>query len=137
MPWRTPSGTTRARKLTEQQVVDMRCRWAAGGVEQQELAAEYGVSANAVGMIVRGGIWRQAPGPITPPRHRSGVPHIKNRLPAEMGPCLGCGRVLIRVRDYREDPPAWQGRGCVKNSGKGRCVSGGASASARGEAGSA
>lgn len=123
MPWRTPSGTTRARKLTEQSVSEIRHRWAAGGVEQRQLAAEYGVSASVVGMIVRGGIWQQAPGPITPARHRSGVPHIKNRLPAEMGPCSGCDRVMIRVRDYREDPQAWQERGCVKNSGKGRCIS--------------
>lgn len=122
MPWRTPSGTTRARKLTEQSVSEIRHRWAAGGVEQRQLAAEYGVSASVVGMIVRGGIWQQAPGPIMPARHRSGVPHIKNRLAAEMGPCSGCDRVMIRVRDYREDPQAWQERGCVKNSGKGRRV---------------
>ncbi|HYS37818.1 MAG TPA: hypothetical protein VEO01_19545 [Pseudonocardiaceae bacterium] len=124
MPWRAPAtGGTSARKLTAESVAEIRSRWAAGGVEQRQLATEYGVSCGLVTAIVRGVIWKEASGPIMPPRHRSGVPHIKARLPAEMGPCVACGRQRVRIRDWREDPDGWRARGCVKNNSHDRCSS--------------
>ena len=44
-------------KLTEEQVRSIRVRYVAGGVTQQELADEYGVSQTAVGLIVRHKNW--------------------------------------------------------------------------------
>lgn len=44
-------------KLTEQQVREIRERYAAGGVSQRELAAEYGVGRLAVSRVVRRTVW--------------------------------------------------------------------------------
>jgi HNH endonuclease len=43
--------------LTDDQVRTIRLRYAAGGVFQRELAAEYGVSQVMIGLIVRGRNW--------------------------------------------------------------------------------
>jgi hypothetical protein len=109
-------------KLMRHQVAAIREQWAAGGVEQLQLAAEYDVSATVISQVVRGLVWKSAPGPITAAGFRSGVPHHR-RLSAEAGPCSGCGRTMIRERDHREDRQMWRDRGCVKLSGHGRCVS--------------
>ena len=45
-------------RLTAEQVADIRRRYAAGGVTQDALAAEYGVSRPAIGLIVRGKNWK-------------------------------------------------------------------------------
>lgn len=50
--------TSTSSKLTESQVVDIITRYAKGGVLQRELAAEYGVSIAAVGLIVRRVNWK-------------------------------------------------------------------------------
>lgn len=47
-------------KLTEQDVREIRERYARGGIYQRELGVEYGVSQTEVGRIVRGVRWRQA-----------------------------------------------------------------------------
>ena len=44
-------------RLTEEQVIDIRLRWAGGGVRQHELAAEFQVSRGLIGQIVRGTAW--------------------------------------------------------------------------------
>ena len=51
-------------KLTEEQVVEMR-EDAADGATHRELAARFGLSRSTVGAIVRGEMWRHAPGPRT------------------------------------------------------------------------
>lgn len=45
-------------KLTSAQVIEMRQRYASGGVFQYELAREYGVSQHLVSLIIRGKAWR-------------------------------------------------------------------------------
>jgi len=45
-------------KLTEAQVVEIRKRYAAGGVTQRVLGLEYGVYPSHVGSIVTGVKWR-------------------------------------------------------------------------------
>jgi HNH endonuclease len=45
-------------KLTEQQVQEIRARYAMGGVRQKDLAAEYGVVQALVSAIVRRKLWR-------------------------------------------------------------------------------
>jgi hypothetical protein len=45
-------------RLTEAIVLDIRARWAAGGVEQKALAAEYGVHPATISNICRGRLWR-------------------------------------------------------------------------------
>jgi hypothetical protein len=45
-------------KLTEGQVLDLRARYARGGVTQAELAADYGVNASLVSLIVARKCWR-------------------------------------------------------------------------------
>ncbi len=51
-------------KLTESAVVQMRERYAAGGVSMMKLAKEYGVSQGTVNGIVWGSLWIYAPGPV-------------------------------------------------------------------------
>lgn len=46
------------RKLSEDEVVEIRQRYAAGGVFHRELAAEFGVSRECVGVICRKERWR-------------------------------------------------------------------------------
>ena len=50
-----------ATKLTAAQVVDLRQRYAAGGVRQIDLAAEFGLRQCTVSAIVRREIWRHLP----------------------------------------------------------------------------
>ena len=51
--------SSRAR-LTAAQVAEIRRRYAAGGVLQRELAAEYGVTQTAISAVVRGQTWAVA-----------------------------------------------------------------------------
>ena len=51
-------------KITEAQVVEIRERYAAGGVTQKVLAAEYGVTQVLIGQIIRGVGWTHVGGPI-------------------------------------------------------------------------
>lgn len=44
-------------KLTEAQVLEIRARYAVGGITQRELATEYGVSRPAVGYVIRRHTW--------------------------------------------------------------------------------
>lgn len=56
-----------AHKLTEAQVIEMRERWARGGVKQRELAEQFGVTRALVGQIVRGVAWKHVPMSRTTP----------------------------------------------------------------------
>lgn len=51
-------------KLTPEQVVEIRERYAEGDVTQKELANKYGVTQNQVGLIVTGRSWSDALGPV-------------------------------------------------------------------------
>lgn len=48
-------------KLTNSEVVEIRARYASGGVSQMSLAVEFGVSQRAIGFITRGRTWRDLP----------------------------------------------------------------------------
>ena len=48
-------------KLTEAQVAAIRSRYASGGVSQQALADEYGVSQHVVHLVIRRKTWRHVP----------------------------------------------------------------------------
>ncbi|MFD3740445.1 endonuclease VII domain-containing protein [Streptomyces sp. NPDC058629] len=52
-----PRRSTTTGKLTDGDVTKMRMRYATGGVTQRALAAEYGISQNAVGLILRRVTW--------------------------------------------------------------------------------
>lgn len=52
-------------KLNDGQVIDIRERYAAGGIRQHQLATEYGVSYQVIGYVVRGQAWKHVGGPIT------------------------------------------------------------------------
>lgn len=51
-------------RLKEPQVVEIRERYAAGGVSYKQLAKEYGVSSATISGIVWGSFWIYAPGPV-------------------------------------------------------------------------
>lgn len=51
-------------KLTEPKVVEIRERYAAGGISMAKLATEYGVTQATVNGIVWGSLWIYAPGPV-------------------------------------------------------------------------
>lgn len=50
-------------KLTAHDVIEIRQRWAAGGLKQSELAAEFGVTRYTISNIVCGWTWRNIPDP--------------------------------------------------------------------------
>ena len=52
-------------RLPTDVVVEIRERYAAGGVSQRDLAAEYGVTSSKVNNLVTGKTYTNAPGPIT------------------------------------------------------------------------
>ena len=55
---RRPRGSRNPQaKLTEGQVLDLRSRYAAGGIKQTQLAIEYGVSAALVSSIITRRVW--------------------------------------------------------------------------------
>ncbi|HSH05273.1 MAG TPA: hypothetical protein VLL52_22350, partial [Anaerolineae bacterium] len=51
-------------KLTAEEVVAIRERYAAGGIRYKELSKQYGVNIAMIGNIVRGVAWRNVGGPI-------------------------------------------------------------------------
>lgn len=53
-------------KMTAAQVVEIRERYAAGGVTYTALAAEFGISRASLARIVHGDVWTHVGGPITP-----------------------------------------------------------------------
>jgi hypothetical protein len=58
-PERRPRGDSHGRRvLSEADVREIRARYAAGGVEQKAIAADYSVSNMTISLIVRGKIWR-------------------------------------------------------------------------------
>jgi len=68
-PESTPRGERHsAAKLTDDQVRELRRRWQVGGVQQKQLAAEYGVSRGVVSEILSGKSWRHLLNPITQSR---------------------------------------------------------------------
>lgn len=48
-------------KLTEETVVEIRRRYAAGGIMQKDLAAEYGVSRGTMSQLLSGQLWKHVP----------------------------------------------------------------------------
>lgn len=54
----------RFQRLTDDQIQQIRDRYAAGGVRQAELAAEYGVVVDHISHIVRGDQWKDAEGVV-------------------------------------------------------------------------
>lgn len=67
MPW--PKGKahppTRA-KLTPEQVIEIRIRYADGNESMREIAEAYGIGHDAVFNIINGYTWRQLPGTWDP-----------------------------------------------------------------------
>lgn len=56
---RQPRGEGHGRvKLTADQVLALRARYAGGGISQRRLAAEYGITQAAVSLIIRGTNWQ-------------------------------------------------------------------------------
>lgn len=55
-------------EFTDAQVVEIREKYAAGGVTDLELAMQYGRSRNAIGALLSGARYRSAGGPIRAPR---------------------------------------------------------------------
>lgn len=62
---------TKAKKLTEQQVKDIRSRYAADRtLTHRVLATEYGVSKETMGLVLRGRTWAHIDGAVLPGRSR-------------------------------------------------------------------
>ncbi len=73
-------------KLTDDQVIAIRSRYAVGNVSQEELAADYGVAGSLICLIVTGKRWRHVAGEYgRPPTRRSkGEQHPNTRLTEAM-----------------------------------------------------
>jgi len=52
-------------KLTEEDVVNIRESYAAGGLRQADLALQYGVHQTVISDLVRGRIWARSGGTLT------------------------------------------------------------------------
>ena len=59
-------------KLTNEQVLAIRRRYAGGDCSQTDLAREYGLTQSHVGDIVRGELWTHLGGPLTKRRQKPG-----------------------------------------------------------------
>lgn len=66
-------------RLTDVAVLDARERYAAGGIEMKDLAAELGVSDSTVNMFVRGRTWKHVGGPIAIGDQRNKTSHTRPR----------------------------------------------------------
>jgi DNA-binding MarR family transcriptional regulator len=111
-------GITNA-KLTGRQVAVIRARYAAGGIRQQDLADEYGVTQVRISQIVTGKHWKHITGPLRRPSR--GTPKLTIDRAAEiraryarggisqqsLADEYGVGQALIskiiRNLSYRED----------------------------------
>ena len=76
-----------ASKLTEADIVEIRGRYAAGGVTQEDLAREFGVTVSTIRNITNRRTWKHIPGePVRPPkrvnRARRGRDHPGAKLTA-------------------------------------------------------
>lgn len=118
-----PGATNPSAKLTDEQALAIRERYALGGISHKQLAEQYGVTTTIIGYITRGGIWKHVGGPRTQPgRGASGeanaaarlrlcqVEEIKRRyaagerqaaLAAAFGVSFGTVHLIIRGRTWR------------------------------------
>lgn len=80
--------------LNEESVASMRDLYAAGGVSQSQLAAQFGVSRSVAGAAVRGAAWRN----VAIPR-----PVVAPLATGEIACACGCGRGLT-PKDGRGRP---------------------------------
>ena len=71
---------TRAAKLTGEQVVNMRLRYARGGVSQPELAREHHVSLNTIARALNGLTWAGLPMPVTEDEARASQTRFMQRM---------------------------------------------------------
>ena len=55
----TQYSTRPGAKLTVEKVREIRRRYAAGGISQEKLAKEYGVTLLSIGNIIRGKTWKE------------------------------------------------------------------------------
>jgi hypothetical protein len=78
-------------RLTEAAVQQIRERFAAGGISQKSLAAEFGITRSVISAVVRGIRWRHAGGPVIDGKTRDYV--VRSTPPV---PCSDCGEVRDR-----------------------------------------
>lgn len=60
-PWSQEGERANGAKLTDEKVRAIRARWAAGGVTQAKIAADYGVARSLISLVVTRKIWRHIP----------------------------------------------------------------------------
>jgi hypothetical protein len=71
--------------LTDEQVTEIRQRYASGGISQRLLAQDFGVSANTILLCVNGETYKHLPVIGHPPRHQASGPAPTQRI---IGPQL-------------------------------------------------
>lgn len=76
-------GNTRSAILTGEEVIDMRQRYARGGVSQAELAREKRVSLNTIARALNGLTWAKLPMPVTEDMIRASEARLMERLRRE------------------------------------------------------
>lgn len=84
---RTNHGEKNSRaRLTGKQVLEIRGRWAAGGITQAALAEEYGVRFGHINLIVHGRRWQHLlPAEETMPHREEIMPPLAARATNEEG----------------------------------------------------
>jgi len=105
VPTRPANAPVPHSRLTWATVATIRARYAAGGVRQQALAAEYGLSPGQMSRLLRGASWRAtAPGPspsgISPPVSLAAGPGLDPRTVATRTRLAAALRALVAAEGY-------------------------------------
>lgn len=107
------------RKLSSDQVAEIRSRYARGGIRQIDLAREYGIARNNVRRLIVGESYREASGPVTRRGRTHGrkltldqVADIRDRVTKKATPLSALAREfemststlsnIVRGKTYRE-----------------------------------
>lgn len=88
-------------KLTDEKALEIRVRWAVGGVTQPELAKEYGVTQTAISCLVLGKTWKHVGGIQEAARSKNRRAKLTEDQVREIRRRCGTGESFVSIaRDF-------------------------------------